>query len=427
MFAGDLKFGGDGSQDPSLMSLLRTIYKWRRLIIALAVALPALTAVAVLLMPNLYTATGTILMEAKEALAGSDILGQLTALTGLPSQTPLTDVYLSILESRTVAEAVATSLDLSEHYGIDAQLQGERMEKTLLELRQRTEFHNPDPVTIHIKVTDPDPEVAAATVNAYLDQLAEANQTMALSRARRTRRLVETALNKTMADLDSLMLEVRTFQQTHGVFSLDDQTTATVELIAQLQGELLSAQLERDALAGFRKDRSAEIRSIDLRIEAIQSRIKKLVGNIEPGEGVVAKSDETGNDFVIPLSRIPDLAEEYARLVMDQKVLESKYSILAARLEQTKIEESQSLPSFEILDRAVRPFRKSGPNRKLYVLGALLAALLIGGLSAVLLEDLSHRLDDRTRSELVSMLPSFLARRFTHEQIPRAKAAEPGD
>jgi uncharacterized protein involved in exopolysaccharide biosynthesis len=423
------RFGSPQGGEVSLMGLLRIVHKWRKLVLTLVIALPVLTAVVVLFMPNVYTARGTILLEVSEVDMANELFGQLSALTGLSSQAPSTDIYLAILKSRTVGEAVAGSLNLSDHYRVTAPSTEQQMEKTLAELRKRSKFNSPEPVTIHVRVTDPSPQMAADVVNAYLDQLAEANQTMALSRARRTRRLVEGALDKTMEQLDSLRTEVRDFQKEHGVFSLDEQTTATLELIALLQGELLTLQTRRDALAGFRQETSAELRNLDLQIDASRSRIRDLVEGFSTStpEGLRADPSEDQSDFVLPLSRVPDLAEQYAQMVMNQKVLEAKYNVLATRLEQTKIEESQSLPTFEILDRAVRPFRKSGPNRKLYVIGAFLAALLAGILLAALFEDISRRLDDSTREELGSMLPSFLRRRIQREPSPHAEAVEGGD
>jgi uncharacterized protein involved in exopolysaccharide biosynthesis len=114
---------------------------------------------------------------------------------------------------------------------------------------------------------------------------------------------------------------------------------------------------------------------------------------------------------MLSLDTVPELAGEYAGLYMDLQVQEAKYNVLATRLEQTKIEESRSLPSFEILDHARIPHRKSGPNRTLTVLAALAVGLVSGILLALLLEDLEHRMDPATRSELAAFLPRFLARR----------------
>jgi uncharacterized protein involved in exopolysaccharide biosynthesis len=97
---------------------------------------------------------------------------------------------------------------------------------------------------------------------------------------------------------------------------------------------------------------------------------------------------------------------------MNLSVQEAKYNILATQLEQTKIEESQSIPSFEILDWGRRPYKKSGPKRKLYVLAALAAGTLGGILLCVLLDDVTSRVDEPTRRELAALIPGFVKRRF---------------
>jgi len=293
------------------------------------------------------------------------------------------------------------------------------MEITLRQLHKRVLFDDPDDVTIHIEATDPDPVMAAAVVNVHLDELERANQTLSLSRARRTRRLVENALNQTQRDLEAARHELGAFQAEFGVFSLDEQTKSTLKLIATLQGQLVEVQTERAALHGFQQRGSAQLRNLDLRIEALQSQIDQLTGRIashpnsEKDLGDGATVAETDGRFFLPLTRVPELTETYSRIVMNVEVLESKYGVLATRLEQTKIEESQSIPSFEILDHARKPFQKSGPNRTMYVLVALAAGVIAGVLLAVFLEDVSKRLDESTQDELVGMLPKPVRRRMT--------------
>ncbi|MBD3162393.1 MAG: hypothetical protein GF346_08620 [Candidatus Eisenbacteria bacterium] len=395
------------------MGLIRIVHRWRGMVLVLAVGLPLVTAIVMLFTPNVYTARGTILLEVSTGDLGSELAGELSALTGFRPQVPSMDIYYSILRSRRVASAVADSLDLAHHYETLADSPEKTEERTLSELKQKVRFHDPNVVTIAVEATDPDPKMAAAIVNAYLEELKLANKTLSLSRARRTRQLVDEALQQTLRDLEEARRRLGRFQAEHGVFELDEQTQATLELIGTLQAQLVEAQTEREALRGFRQEGSAQMRSLDLRIEAIRSQINQLSGSVPGGDDpdpaeTTSESTPEERDYLLPLTRVPELAETYSRILMDVKVLEAKYEVLATRLEQTKIEESQSIPSFEVLDEAERPYRKSGPNRKLYVLGALLAGLLGGVLLAVLLEDLTTRLDERTRAELKTMIPSVL-------------------
>jgi len=408
-----------GWQDISLAGLARVLRRWRRPFLVLAVGLPFLTAVVMILTKNQFTSTGTILVETPQSGLGADLLSQVRTFTGLSPQAPPTEMYLAILRSDRVQMAVAESLGLSDYYGIEAVSEGERVEKTLRRMGKTIQFKSDDMLSIFIQARDPDPQVAADIVNAFLNQLEVASQSMALSRARRTRRLVEDALRTTNVELDSSRAEMRTFQETYGVFAIDKQTEGTLELIGNLQTQLLAARTQRDQLEGFTSENSQQIRNLDLKIQALTTQIKQLVMG-DTGHAVVNKNASEAGDlkvhptdsFFIPLTNLPQLANQYAKIRMNMGVQEAKFQVLATELEQTKIEESQSIPTFEILDWGRRPYYKSSPKRTVTVLAALLGGVFGGLLLVVLLDDLSTRIDPETRRELAGVLPEFLIRRF---------------
>jgi uncharacterized protein involved in exopolysaccharide biosynthesis len=409
------------TNEASLMGLARVIHRWRRVVLALAIGLPVLTAVVVFLVPNRYTAHGTILLEVGSGDQSVQMLGQLSELAGiagLPTGAPSSEAYLAILHSRRVGAAVIDSLGLIEHYRVRADSRDEAMERALRKLASRVRIETPDAATLRVSATDHDPAMAAAIANAYLERLRQANETLAFTRARRTRQMIESSLRQTEAELEAARRRMSDFQTRHGVFSLDEQTKGTVTLIAELQGKLVAAQTEHDALGTFYREGSTKMRALQTEIDALQSRIQQLVGRLgdspSGAPGGPAPETEPG-DFVLPLSRVPELVGTSARVMMDLKVLETKYGVLTGRLEQTKIDESEANPTFEVLDRAERPYRKSGPHRTLFVLAAFCGGALAGILLAVLLEDLSRHVDPGTRRELQDMLPSSLRRRATRD------------
>lgn len=411
------------TRDASITGLARVLRRWRRPFLIMAVGLPFLTAVIMVLTKNQYTSVGTILVETPEGGMGADLLSQVRSITGLTPQAPPTEMYLAILRSDRVRMAVAESLSLADYYDVEAKSDGERVEKTLRKMGKTVQFKSDGLISIAIEATDPNPQMAANIVNSFLNQLEVASQSMALSRARRTRRLVEGDLRATNTELDSSRAKMRDFQETYGVFAIEKQTEGTLDLIGNLQTKLLAAQTERDQLEGFTSEKSLQIRNLDLQIQALTEQIKQLVmgdmkkvvvrnGAVDGEPTALAK--RPNDSFFIPLTNLPELANEYAKLKMNLGVQEAKFQVLATELEQTKIEESQSVPTFEILDRGRRPYRKSSPKRSIYVLAALVGGLLGGALLVVLLDDLSERVDAEAREELAGVLPGFL-RRF----IPR--------
>ena len=403
----------------SLIGFIRDIHRWRWMILCLTLSLTVITAVVLVFTPNRYTARGTVLLEMNESGLNFDMLGSLGSLAGLSSNASSADIYLAILQSRMVKETVIDSLELANYYEVKGDSREEVFEKTVFTLNDNIRFNSADQVTLTIDATDSDPEMAAAIANVFLDQLAHANQTLSLSRSHRTRKLIEKTLRETETELESARIRLGKFQSQYGVFSLEEQTRGTLTLIAQLQLKLLEAQTRKDTMAGVLRENSSEIRALDLSINALENQINRLVGRIgkqnDPGEttsdDAEPLNDKGSTHFILPLSEVPNLTGDYARIMMDLKVLETKYTVLATQLETTKIEESQSVPSFEILDRAQRPYTKSGPNRILGVLSALGIGLVVGVLMAFLLSESERRIDSKTREELLSMLPRSLYKR----------------
>ncbi|HET9235524.1 MAG TPA: hypothetical protein VFP10_15430 [Candidatus Eisenbacteria bacterium] len=405
------------SEEPlvSLRGVARAIRKRRLLFLGLSLGLPVLAAVIMLLTPNKFTAWGEILCEMPQAgMMGlpRELMGQFSSLTGIPTQVSPSDIFLAILRSRRVATAVATDLNLPDYYEVKGKSEEERMERTLTRLSKRVEFDARDLVTISVAATDTDPKKAADIVNAYLKELEKASQTLSFSRARKTRMLVEEALHGTQAKLDSTRNRMQDFQERYGVFSIEKQTEGTLKLLTGLQSELLAAQTQRNQLRTFTSVTSPRVQGLDLQIAALRNEISKIVGTLGSGQPArVSIPPVSSSDVVQPLSDLPQLASQYSRIFIDLQVQEAKYNVLAAQLEQTRIEESQSVPAFETLDWAVPPHRKSGPFRTVFTLAAFLAGTLTALLLVVILEDLSRRIDPATRKEIVGLVADVFRRR----------------
>ncbi|HYV51593.1 MAG TPA: hypothetical protein VE910_06795 [Dongiaceae bacterium] len=397
----------------SLRGVTRAIRRRRPLFLGFAIGLPVLAAGVMLLTPNRFTAAGQIVCEMPQGgmALPTQLLGQFSSITGIPTQGSPVDMFLVILRSRSLSTSVAETLKLPDYYRMKGDSEGMRMEKTLFKLSKRTTFDSPDLISIHVTATDKSPQMAADIVNAYLTELETASQTLAFSRARKTRILVEDALKSTEGALDSTRTRLQEFQQRYGVFSIEKQTEGTLEMLTGLQTRLLSVQSERDQLLQYANENSPRVRGLDSQISALRDQITKLLGSLQAGTTATRINIPPGTQDVQPLSELPQLSSEYAKIYIDLQVQEAKYNVLAAQLEQSKIDESKSVPAFEILDRAVPPHRKSGPYRTVFTLAAAVAGTLTGLLLVVILEDLSRRIDPGTRDEIKDLLTVPFRRR----------------
>lgn len=88
--------------------------------------------------------------------------------------------------------------------------------------------------------------------------------------------------------------------------------------------------------------------------------------------------DGTGAGPIVSFERAPSLGLSYARLTRDLMIREKVFELLTQQYELAKIQEAQEDISFQVLDPAIAPEKKSGPKRTRNVLLALLASTILG-------------------------------------------------
>ena len=79
--------------------------------------------------------------------------------------------------------------------------------------------------------------------------------------------------------------------------------------------------------------------------------------------------------LVPPLTKIPELYIKFTWLKKQIEYYEKVLEFLGPQYEQAKIQEAKTIPTLQILDRAVRPEKKHLPKRWLIVLIALILSL----------------------------------------------------
>ncbi|HEX6466846.1 MAG TPA: Wzz/FepE/Etk N-terminal domain-containing protein, partial [Terriglobales bacterium] len=184
-----------GDQEISLLDLCLPLVE-RRVLIGKVTAISALVALVVaLLIPNKYTATAKIMPPQAAQSSVSAMLGQLGALAGLSGaggkdlglKNPA-DLYVGILKSRTIADALIAKFELQRVY------RAKKLTDAREELEKHAIIESEKDGLISISFEDKDPRRAAAIANAYVDQLYQANQRLAISEASQRRLFYEKQL-----------------------------------------------------------------------------------------------------------------------------------------------------------------------------------------------------------------------------------------
>lgn len=393
------------------IDLIRILFRWRKPAAIFFAGVVIAALVYCLVTPNEYTAVATLMPGstpgefsqtqnmATSFLSRFGLGGMFRGAAINPA-----DVFANTLRSRLVARNVVSELDLVGFFDVGDEDPARALERATKDLKDITSINVSDMLLISVAVTHEDPVMAAKIANAFLDELEKANQQFSLSSAKKAREFVELRLASTEQSLNEAQAKLMEFQQEHGAVALDEQSKATVEAVAKLEGEILAMEAKRDALGATHTPSYSRLRELDLTIDALRNKVRGLTqtnddaGDLEEGEGLVPEEG-----VFIPLGDVPAIAAEYARLMLDVKTQGSVLEILVQQHEQLKIEEAKNVPTIQILDRAVAPIEKSKPYRTVIMIVAGFIGLIGSFVLALILNYLEGEFDAGQRAEINEM------------------------
>lgn len=356
------------------------------------VGLIAFTLIALLIPPK-YEST-TRLMPPEQS---SGSLGILTALAGTVASTSSSDsgssgssgsespmeemasnllgggkssgaLFIGVLRSRTVEDALIRRFDLRRVYGI------RRWVDTRKKLEDRTKITaDRKSEIITIQVLDRRPDRAQALARAYVEELNRAVNALSTSSARREREFLEGRLVGVKQDLDQASQDFSKFASQNTAIDVPEQGKAMVQAAAILQGELIAAEAEEQGLKQIYTENNVRIRSLEGRIEELRRKLKD-VG--EAGTGTDA-SNSTDPTLYPSIRKLPLLGVTYFDLYRRVKIQEAVFEALTKRYEIAKVEEAKEIPTVRELDPADLPERKDSPKRTQIVAAGGILSLIV--------------------------------------------------
>ena len=172
-------------EEINLLDYIRVIFKYRRMIFWICGIAIVTTVIISLSLPKIYSATTTIVPPTEILQKGSGLAG---VLGGGESSISLmigkaldikniVNMYVGILESRVVADAIIDRFDLLQIY--DVKERSEARNK----LQKNTTATVSKENIVRITVEDRDPNRAAAMANAYVEELDRQNKRLSTGQA----------------------------------------------------------------------------------------------------------------------------------------------------------------------------------------------------------------------------------------------------
>ena len=328
----------------------------KRIAIAVLVAMVLGVAVAYILKPT-FTASALILPPQQSQSLASSMMGQLGSLLSLAGggavKTPA-DLYIGILESRTIADDIIARFNLQKVY------KTKKIEDARTALRSNSRFLTGKDGLIHILVEDHDPNRASEIANGYVDELYAMNSHLAITEAAQRRVFFDQELADSKNALAKAENDLKQTEEHTGVIQLTGQAQSIIVALAQLRAQIVSKEVELQAMHTFATDQNPDAERLQEEITSLRSQLAQFEKDPHNQEASLVG---------IPAGQVPTVGLEYERRLRDVKYQESLVELLSEQYEAARIDEAKASPLIQVVDRAIPPQKKTGPHRLYVMLG----------------------------------------------------------
>ena len=276
-------------------------------------------------------------------------------------------LFVGILRSQTVEDRLVERFNLRKVYRVRYLQDGRK------KLEDRTSiFEDRKSGIISITVTDNDRRRAAALAQANIEELDLMVAQLSTSAARRERIFLEGRLAKVKDDLERASQRFGQFSSANKTIELKDEARAVLRSSATIEGQLIAAESELEALKTIYSDENVRVRALHGRVAELRQQLEKLGGQ----QGTKPGQTESSADGSLPTVRsLPILGVTYADLYVRMRIEEVVFESLTQQYELAKVQEAKEIPSVKVLDPPNVPERKSFPPRLIIIVSSGLLAL----------------------------------------------------
>lgn len=380
----------------SVLELLITLAERRHIVFRVMVLFAVAAIVYVLAVPTRYTATTLILPPQQNQTAATMLAAQLSGSASALASSSLVrnqnEVYVSMLRSETVEDAMVQRFDLMKEY------RKKRLSDARKVLEKRTTVDGNDKDTlIHLSVEDHDPARAAEMANAYVDEFRKLSKHLAITEAAQRRLFFEQQLEETKNNLSAAEEALKETEQTTGMIAVDSQARALIESAAELRAQITTKEMQIQGMETYATGQNAQLVQSEQELDSLRAQLAQLGG-----------SEDTAGGLIVPKGKVPEAGLEYARKLHDVSYYRTIFDLLARQFELAKLDEAKQGAVIQVVDPALPPDRRSFPKRILVVIGATAAGFFLGVILAFAMAIFERAKGDPVVSAQLSTLRRFI-------------------
>lgn len=354
-----------GKQEDSLnfFEYLVAVLKHKDAIIKGTLAAMGVALLASFVIPPAYLAETKILPPTTSgASMSSAIAAQMGAMGMSPSGLGIkntSDLYISLLKTRSVADYVIDKLDLMKTFGVKSRSAARDILGGKLVVRDEKKSGI---ITVGIQYRDP--KMAAQIANAYVEGLQNLNGSLAVTEAAQRRLFFETQLKNAKEALVRSEENLKEFQRRTGTIKIDDEAKAVIGAVSDIRAKISAKEVQLRVMRSYATDENPDYQSLKEEVAALKGELNRF-----------ESKTKTEDDTAWNVGSMSSMGTEYLRRMREFKYNESLYEILLKQYGSAKLEESRDISIIQVVEYAELPTQKLKPQRKKIVLntGVLVA------------------------------------------------------
>jgi tyrosine-protein kinase Etk/Wzc len=371
-----------GTREISVLDLALVFGENRRILILvpLVAGLIAL-GVSFAIRPT-FTGTTRILLPQQQTGAAAALANQLNTLAGLAGGVGMknaSDTYVAMMKSRTVADRLLKRFDLKNLY------QATDDDGARAALASRTSIFAGKDNLITISTEDHDAKRAADLANAYVDELRNLTQTLAVTEASQRRLFFEGQMKQAKDDLTKAEVALRSSGVSEATLKTVPQSA--LEALARLKAQITAQEVKLASLRGYMTESNPDVTRAQQELAALRHQLSRS----EQNDSKVGSADA-----------------EYVAKFRDFKYQETLYELMARQTELAKLDEARDGAVIQVVDAALPPERKSKPRKAMMATMTTLVAFLLMVLVVFVKQALRNAQSDAATSSKLARLRAYM-------------------
>jgi len=327
----------------------------KKLIFRIVMTFIVLGVLVCLVVPRRYTATAKI-MPPQQTQSGAALLmnqllgsstGSMAALaaggSGLSLKNP-NDIYIGILESRSIADVIIGKFSLLRLY------RSKDMTEARKELENNTEILSEKSGVLSISVTDKDKKRAADITNTYIDELRTLTNAMSSREAENRLRFYTELLEDHKQKLMEAEERFKEVEQQKKILHPDAQARGLYAQMAEIKARISVKEMQISALKNYSTNENPEVRQVSSELASLHQQLEKIQQQSLGGEGGPASGD------------IPEANLAYLNAEHEVRYRQTMVDLLTRQYDAATLDVSKDAAVIQVLDPAVSPDRKSSPQ-----------------------------------------------------------------